>query len=61
METYSISHLEAKLVCTALDSIPTSEPACKVDIARHAEISRVDDFVGRGVIEDYNAVRCLKA
>jgi hypothetical protein len=35
-----------------LDSIPPSKTRGEVDISRHAEVSRVDNFICRGVVED---------
>jgi hypothetical protein len=47
-----IRHLQAELLRSALDCVPTSEPASEVHVARHAEILRVDDFVRGGVVQN---------
>jgi hypothetical protein len=37
-----IRHVQAKLLHSALDGIPASQSRSKVNVPRHAEISRVD-------------------
>jgi len=45
----SVSHAQAELIAPRLDGVPSGQSTCEVDIALHAEIGRVDDFVGRWV------------
>lgn len=48
----SISHLNIELLSTRLNRVPTRQPRSEVDIAGHAEIGRVNDFVSAWVVED---------
>ena len=47
-----VGHLQAKLLSTALDRVPSSKPAGKVYVSGHAEILRVDNLVCRRVVEN---------
>jgi hypothetical protein len=47
-----ISHLQSKLLSSALDRIPPSQPRRKMHVSRHAEVLRVDDFVCRWVVQN---------
>lgn len=48
----SIRHLDVELLSTRLDGVPTSQTGSEVDVAGHAKVGGVDDFVGAGVVED---------
>lgn len=47
-----VGHVDVELFATRLDRVPASETRREVDVAGHAEVGRVDDFVGGGVVED---------
>ena len=48
----SIGHLNVELVGSGLDGIPSGKSGGEVDVSRHAEISWVDDLVGRRVVQN---------
>lgn len=41
-----IAHVDIQLLRAALDSIPACQSAREMDISAHAEVRRVDNFVG---------------
>jgi hypothetical protein len=47
-----IGHLQAELLSTRLDGVPASKTRGEVHVAAHAEVLRVDNLVGRRVVED---------
>lgn len=47
-----VGHVEAELLSTRLDSVPAGKTRCEVHVAAHAEVLRVDDLVGGGVVQD---------
>lgn len=47
-----IGHLQTELANSRLDGVPASETRGKVDVAGQTEISRVENLVGAGVVED---------
>jgi len=48
----SVSQIDVELLSTRLDGVPAGQTRGEVDVAGHAEVGRVDDFVGAGVVED---------
>jgi hypothetical protein len=47
-----VGHFDLELGGSRLDSVPSGQTRGEVHVSRHAEISRVDDFVGRWVVEN---------
>ena len=47
----TVGHLQAELIDTTLDRVPTCQPRCEMNIAGHSKICRVNDFIGGGVRE----------
>ena len=47
-----ICHLDVELVGSGLDGVPSGKSGGEVDISGHAEISWVDDLIGRWVVQD---------
>lgn len=47
-----VGHLDAELVAARLDGVPAGQARGEVDVARHAKVGRVDDFVGRWIAQD---------
>lgn len=47
-----ISHVQSELLNTTLDGVPASQSRSEVNISGHAEISRVNDLVCAGLVED---------
>ena len=47
-----ISELQAQLLDTALDSIPASETVTDRDVSGETKVFRLEDLIGRGVVQD---------
>lgn len=47
----TVGHLQSELIDTTLDSVPTCQSRCEMNIAGHSEICRVNDFIGGGIRE----------
>jgi len=48
----SVSELDLELLSTRLNGVPTGQTGSEVHVTGHAEVSRVDDLVGAGVVQD---------
>lgn len=47
----TVSHLQPELIDTTLDSVPTCQSRCEMNIAGHSKICGVNDLIGGGVRE----------
>ena len=47
----TVGHLQPELIDTTLDSVPTCQSRCEMNITGHSKICRVNDLIGGGVGE----------